>query len=89
MEKNHSPFAIVEIGAGIICLLMALSDAFLETISILTIQMTFLGAALLFYGLSNNKADTSERGKMMVNAASICIIIAAILSFLNYYYRHK
>lgn len=89
MEKNHSPFAIVEIGGGIIGLLIGISGFLLQDNLIINFQLLFLGAGLLLYGLSNNKADKSERGKMFVNAASICIIVAAILSFLDYYYRHK
>ncbi|MEO8072968.1 MAG: hypothetical protein ABI686_06945 [Acidobacteriota bacterium] len=89
MEKNHSPFAIIEIGGGIIGLLIAASSFILQDVSITTFHLIFLGVALLLYGLSNNSADKSKRGKMMVNAASVCLIFAAILGFFDYYYRHK
>ncbi len=89
MKKNHSPFAILEIGGGIIGLLIAASSFIFQDISILSFQLPFMGAALLLYGLSNNKADKSERGQMLVKAASICLIIAAMFSFIGYYYRYK
>ena len=89
MNKNPSPFAIIEIGGGIIGLLIAASSFILLDVSILTFQLTFMGAALLLYGLSNNKVDKSERGKIMVTAASVCIIVAAIFSLLAFYYRYK
>lgn len=88
MEKNHSPFAIIEIGGGIICFLMVVSSFVLQDVSTTTFQLLFLGVAILLYGLSNNNTDKSKRGKMMSAIASVCIIISAIISFYGYYH-HK
>ncbi len=71
MEKKHSPLAIFEIGSGIICILIGVSG-FVQYVSFVVVfQILFLGAGLLLYGLTNNNADKSERGKMLSNIASI------------------
>jgi hypothetical protein len=89
MEKNHSPFAIVEIGGGIICLLIGVSGFLQNSNFILIFQNLFLGAGLLLYGLTNNNTDKSARGKMLSNIAAIFIIIVGLLSFYNYFYNSK
>jgi predicted membrane protein len=89
MKKNHSPFAVVEIGGGIICFLIGISGFLQHVDFLLIIQILFLGVGLLLYGLTNNNTDKSERGKMLSNIASIFMIIVGILSFYNYFYNSK
>ena len=89
MEKNYSPFAIVEIGGGIICILVGISG-FLKGAGIVgAFQILFIGAGLLLYGLTNNNSDKSERGKMLSNMASVFMIVASILYFYIYFYGSK
>ncbi len=89
MDKNYSPFAIVEIGCGIICLLLGV-NGFLKSDSYIPIfQILFLGAGLLLYGLTNNNTDKSERGKMLSNIASIFMIATSVLYFYIYFYGSK
>ena len=89
MNKNHSPFAIIEIGSGIICLLLGVIGFVKEGEIIMPLHIIFLGFGLLLYGLTNNNADKSERGKMLSNIASIFLIVASILFFYNYFYGSK
>ncbi len=86
MEKKHSPFAIVEIGSGIICILAGISSFLKEGRLILTFQILFLGFGLLLYGLTNNNADKSERSKLLSHIASVFMIVTSILYFFNYFY---
>lgn len=89
MEKNHSPFAIVEIGCGVICILLGI-NGFLKHAGFVGIfQILFLGGGLLLYGLTNNNTDKSERGKMLSNTASVFMIATSILYFYNSFYGSK
>ncbi len=89
MEKNHSPFAIVEIGCGIICILLGIKGVLKSDGFIPIFQILFLGIGLLLYGLTNNNTDKSEHGKTLSNFASIFMIATSILYFHIYFYGSK
>jgi hypothetical protein len=90
MGKNFSPFAVVEIGGGIICLLIGVSEILQQNVSFtLILQLLLLGGGLLCYGLANNNTDKSERGGMLSNLGGVFMIIVGILSLYNYFYSSK
>jgi len=88
MEKKQSPFAIVQIGVGIACLLIGVSGFLLSVDYILALEGLFLGAAVLLYGLINNTVK-AEKGKILSYIASGCMIIAFILIFYNSFFNTK
>ena len=57
MENNKSVFAIVQIGVGIICLLMGVSAFFISIEVILGAILLFLGTGVLLHGITNNNTD--------------------------------
>jgi hypothetical protein len=90
MENNKSPFAIVQIGVGIICLLIGII-IFLsfEVNYVLGATLLFLGTGILLHGVTNNNTDKSEKGKMLSLIATICVVIASGLIFYNMFFNSK
>ncbi len=89
MLKNPSPFAVVQIGAGVICIMIAVGGFLLKPHFIQALSLLFLGAGNLLYGLSNNSSDTSERGRRLSQVASASLVVCAVLSFYNAYFDSK
>lgn len=89
MENNKSPFAVVQIGAGVICLLIGVSTFLVSVNFILGATLLFLGAGILLHGITNNNTDKSERGKMLSRIATVCVIIASGLIFYNMFFNSK
>ncbi len=81
MEKNQSVFAIVQIGIGIISILMGISVFIVSVNYISGLNLLLMGTGVLLYGLTNNNADKSSKGKMLSFIASIFIVIASILKY--------
>jgi hypothetical protein len=89
MENNKSVFAIVQIGVGIICLLMGVSAFFISIEVILGAILLFLGTGVLLHGITNNNTDESERGILLSRIATFCVAIASGLIFYNIFFNSK
>lgn len=86
MRENQTPWAIVQIGLGIICILMGVSGFTLAVQYNLALELIFFGVGVLLFGLANNNKDKSERGKMLTRIGAVFYIIGAILIFYNLFF---
>ena len=89
MKNNKSAFAIIQIGVGVICLLIGVSAFFVSVDFILGTTLLFLGTGVLLHGVTNNNTDKSEKGKMLSLVATICVVIASGLIFYNMFFNSK
>jgi hypothetical protein len=83
MKENQTPWAVVQIGVGIIFILISVSSFIFAAHQALAIQNLFLGAGILLSGLSDNNKDKSERGKILSYGGSVFSLIGAILVLYN------
>ena len=89
MKENQSPYAIVQIGLGIVCILIGISGFITSTHYILALEAVFLGAGILLFGLANNNKDKSERGKTLSSIGWVFYILGALLIFYNIFFHSK
>ena len=87
MSENQSPYAVFQIGLGIICILIGASGFILSIRYLLALEALFLGIGVLLYGLANNNKDQSKRGKMLSNIGSVFYVLGAILIFYNTFFN--
>lgn len=88
MEKAKSIIAVVQIGVGVICLLIGVI-IFLsfEVNFILAATLLFLGAGVTLHGVTNNNTDKSKKGQMLSRVATVCVIVASALIFYNMFFN--
>lgn len=89
MEKAKSIVAIVQIGVGVVCLLIGISSFLVSVNFILGATLLFLGAGVTLHGVTNNNTDKSEKGKALSRAATVCVIVASGLIFYNMFFNSK
>lgn len=89
MKENQSPFAIVQIGIGIVCILVGIGGFTLHENALLSLQNVFLGAGVLLYGLTNNNTDKSAKGKTLSYIASVFMILASVLIIYAIFFYHS
>lgn len=89
MKENKTPWAAVQIGSGIVCILIGLSGFIMSANFALSLEVLFLGAGTLLFGLSNNNKNTSEKGKTLSVAGSVFFTLGVILIFYNTFFNSK
>jgi hypothetical protein len=89
MKENQSPYAVFQIGLGIICVLIGISGFVLSIRYVLALEAMFLGLGILLYGLANNNKDKSERGKMLTSVGSVFYVLGVLLIFYNLFFNSK
>lgn len=90
MKNNKSPFAVVQIGVGIICLSIGIM-IFLQfwVDYVLGATLLFMGTGVLLHGITNNNTDKSERGILLSRIATCCVAMASGLIFYNIFFNSK
>ena len=89
MKENQSPYAVFQIGLGIICVLIGVSG-FIKSIHYMpALEAMFMGLGILLYGLANSNKDKSERGKRLTAVGSVFYVLGVILIFYNLFFNSK
>jgi hypothetical protein len=89
MKENQSPYAVFQIGLGLVCILIGVSGFIMSENYVLAFEALFLGIGILLYGLANNNKDKSERGKILTSIGSVFYILGVILIFYNTFFNTK
>ena len=89
MKESQSPYAIFQIGLGLICVLIGVSGFILSIRYLLALEALCLGTGILLFGLANNNKDKSEKGKMLSLIGSVFYVLGAILIFYNLFFGWK
>ena len=87
MKENQAPYAVFQIGLGIVCLLIGAGGFIMSIRYLLALEAMFLGLGLLLYGLANNNKDKSNRGKMLTSIGSVFYVLGAILIFYDLFFN--
>lgn len=87
MKENQSPYAVFQIGLGIVCVVIGVSGFVMSMRYTLAFEAMFLGLGILLYGLANNNKDKSERGKLLTFVGSAFYVLGLILIFYNLFFN--
>jgi hypothetical protein len=86
MKENKTPWAIFQIGLGLVCVLIGISGFILSAQFWLSLEALFLGVGVLLFGLTNNNTNKSDKGKTMSYTAYGFYILGVLLIFYNTFF---
>lgn len=88
-ENNRGTFSSIQLGLGIILILMAIGSFAGSVEPLNTFSILFYGAGSLLSGFAYKNASGSEKSKMLINVSSVCFLFGAAIMIYHSFFVEK